>query len=254
MNRRTMILSSLASPLLAETIGGPQRQWYDLRRFHLRNGSRGPRMMALLEEHWLPAAQRVGMGPTGCFLPVFGEGSPSLWMVTAFASANEAATGFDRLMEDVKFAAAYRAANTPEPAFERMESSLLRAFPAMPQWHFGEGGAHAPRIFELRTYESNSMATLKTKIEMFGNGEIEIFRKNGLNPVFFGENVYGRNLPSLTYLLSYDDMAAHDKAWKAFGSDPEWQKLRSRPGYSDAEIVSSISNTILRPAAFSQIR
>jgi hypothetical protein len=55
-------------------------------------------------------------------------------------------------------------------------------------------------------------------------------------------------------MLGYDDLAARDKLWRAFGSDPEWQKLRSQPGYSDAEIVSNISNTILRPLPFSMIR
>ena len=58
----------------------------------------------------------------------------------------------------------------------------------------------------------------------------------------------------ITYMLAYDDLAARDRLWKAFGSDPEWQKLRAKPGLSDAEIVSNISNTILRPAAFSDIR
>jgi hypothetical protein len=61
-------------------------------------------------------------------------------------------------------------------------------------------------------------------------------------------------MPCLTYMLSYDDLAARDRLWKAFGSDPEWQKLRATPGLSDAEIVSNINNTILRPLPFSTIR
>ena len=32
------------------------------------------------------------------------------------------------------------------------------------------------------------------------------------------------------------------------------QKLRAQPGLSDAEIVSNISNTILRPTAYSQVK
>ena len=45
-----------------------------------------------------------------------------------------------------------------------------------------------------------------------------------------------------------------DKLWRAFASDPEWQKLRALPGNADSEIVSNISNSILRPLPFSQIR
>ena len=42
--------------------------------------------------------------------------------------------------------------------------------------------------------------------------------------------------------------------WRAFGSDPQWQKLRATPGLSDPEIVSNISNSILRPLPFSPIQ
>ena len=89
---------------------------------------------------------------------------------------------------------------------------------------------------------------------MFEDGEASIFRRLGMSPVFFGQGIFGRNLPSLTYMLAFDDLASRERLWKAFGADAEWQKLRSRPGLTDPEIVSNISNEILRPLAFSEIR
>jgi hypothetical protein len=83
---------------------------------------------------------------------------------------------------------------------------------------------------------------------------VGIFRRCGLQPVFFGETIFGANMPSLTYMVGYENMAGRDKAWSAFGADPEWQKLRARPELSDPEIVSNISNAILRPLAASEIR
>ena len=91
-------------------------------------------------------------------------------------------------------------------------------------------------------------------MNMFDIGEIAIFRRNGLLPVFFGETLVGSRLPNLIYMVAYDNMAARDKAWGAFGGDPEWKKLRSQPGLSDPEIVSNISNSILRGLPFSPIR
>ena len=44
------------------------------------------------------------------------------------------------------------------------------------------------------------------------------------------------------------------RLWKEFGSDPAWLKLRATPGLADSDIVSNISNIILRPAAISDIR
>ena len=64
----------------------------------------------------------------------------------------------------------------------------------------------------------------------------------------------GPNLPNLVYMVSFADLADREKKWKEFGGDPEWQKMRAMPEYSDAQIVSNISNTILRPLPFSAIK
>jgi len=92
----------------------------------------------------------------------------------------------------------------------------------------------------------------KKKIEMFNEGgEIAIFKKTGLQPVFFGETIIGPKLPNLTYMLVFDDMAMRDERWGTFGGDPDWKKLRANPAYKDA--VSNTTDIILRPAQYSQI-
>ncbi|PYM12978.1 MAG: NIPSNAP family containing protein, partial [Verrucomicrobia bacterium] len=58
---------------------------------------------------------------------------------------------------------------------------------------------------------------------------------------------------NLTYMLVFENIAVREKNWGAFIADPEWKKLSGMPGYTDAEIVSNISNVFLRPAAYSQI-
>lgn len=252
-----MLLSTLAAPLFGQTASSapPERQYYELRWFYLRNGSHAPRMMDLLQHQWAPAAQRTGVQARGFFQASIGDLSPSILMLSAFSSADEAAGSFDRMMGDSEFASAYAKAHSPEPAFERMEATLLRAFSGMPTMQppppAKGGGA---RIFELRTYQSNSMLSLRTKLDMFNGGEIGIFQRLGMMPVFFGEAVFGRDLPHLTYMLSYENLAARERVWKAFIADAEFTKLRSKPGYSDAEIVSNISNAILSPTSFSSIR
>jgi hypothetical protein len=60
-------------------------------------------------------------------------------------------------------------------------------------------------------------------------------------------------MPNLTYMLVHENMASRDKSWDAFRNDEGWKTLRSTPGYADAEIVSSITTVLLRPAAYSQI-
>jgi hypothetical protein len=111
-----------------------------------------------------------------------------------------------------------------------------------------------PRIFELRRYEHATESAGKKKLEMFNDaGEIDVFKRLGFRPVFFGETLIGELRPNLIYMITFDDMTAHDSHWKAFGSDPEWKKISAISDYSDAKLVSHITSTFLSPAACSQI-
>jgi hypothetical protein len=107
------------------------------------------------------------------------------------------------------------------------------------------------RLFQLRTYESHNTERAQKKIEMFNAGEIAIFHRTGLNPVFFGEALVGSKLPNLTYMVGFDDAAAMDAAWVKFRADPGWLTLKGDPQYADT--VSNITNLVVRPAAGSQI-
>ena len=157
---------------------------------------------------------------------------------------------------DAKYAKQIEAFNAmPGLGYERIDSSLLRAFPGVPAIEVPPTDTKRPaRIFELRTYESNNSATLRRKIKMFESGEIAIFKRLGMRPVFFAETLVGARMPNLVYMLSFDDLASREKCWKAFGADPEWQKMRVVPGDTDAEIVSNISVSLLQPLPFSPVR
>jgi len=142
-----------------------------------------------------------------------------------------------------------------EPAYARMESRLIRAFASLPSIEVPpQESGRAARVFELRVYEARNLRASQTKIKMFEEGEIAIFRKTGLLPVFFGQTVVGTGLPSLTYMLAYDTVEASAENWRKFLSHPDWIKLRAMPGYSDAEIVSNIHSCFLRPTNYSPIR
>src|SRR5205814_4218406 len=121
-------------------------------------------------------------------------------------------------------------ARLSDPAFVRAESTVLRAIEAMPTLEPSSGaGTNAPRIYELRTYESHSDRAALNKLKMFNAGEIPIFRRTGLTPVFFGETLIGARMPSLTYMLTFADMAARDRSWSAFLKDPDWKTLSEDP-------------------------
>jgi NIPSNAP len=187
-----------------------------------------------------------------------GVATPTVFTLTPFASLDAIGTLEARLDADKEFAAAgaaYLDAPATDVPYVRQEVSLLVAFPKFPKLIVPAATAtKGPRLFELRTYESPTERAHRAKVKMFSDmGEIDIFHRAGLTPVFFSRTFAGPKMPSLTYMLVHENMAARDKNWSAFSSDPDWRKLSQTPGYTDPDIVSNITVVYLRPAAYSQI-
>ena len=258
MRRRSFLTVPAGAALLEAQEPAPPRQAIiELRYFRLRSGKQVERTSEFLRRGWLPAAQRAGVGPVGFFNSLVAPESPFVLALTSFASLAAIGDLARKLAADKEFQQANDEYNATggDLSYIRMENSLLLAFPSMPAVEVPPASeGRPPRVFELRTYESPNDKTLERKVNMFGDGEIAAFRRSGMLPVFFGTAIVGRDLPKLTYMLAYDDWPAREKTWAAFGKDPGWQKLRATPGLSDAEIVSNISNAVLRPLPFSPIR
>jgi hypothetical protein len=257
MKRRSFVTAAaagLANTALAEETA--KSQYFALCYYYMESGPQVDRTTKYLSGSYLPAARRAGIKTSSFFSPVIGERSPFILALAVHASLAAAETSAAHLAEDKEFQKGWDAYNViGEPSYSRLETVLLRAFDRIPELTAPPTDAkRAARVFEMRTYESNDEKASRRKMKMFEDGEAGIFRRLGMNPVFFGQGIFGKNLPSLTYMLAFDDLAARENLWKAFGADAEWRKLRAQPGLSDAEIVSNIGNTILRPLPFSDIR
>ncbi|MDQ6759614.1 MAG: NIPSNAP family protein [Acidobacteriota bacterium] len=259
MNRREFTTAAGGIAFAAPAAAEPAKQSIiELRYLRMRNATENQvqRTTDFLNKGALPALQRAGIEPLGFFTSVIAEESPFILALATFPNLAAMETAREKEAQDPEYRKARDAYNAgPGLGYVRLESSLLRCFESMPRPEvLPVDPKRSARIFELRMYESNNSSTLSRKIKMFNEGEAGIFKRLGMRPVFFAETIIGRNMPNLVYMLSYDSLAARDAAWKAFGEDAEWKELRSKPGYADAEIVSNISNSILRPLPFSPIR
>ena len=233
-------------------------EFYLWRQFILRNGPQPRRLAEFMQKAAVPALNRAGHQPIGAFEVVAGVPSPTLFVLTPLSSLDSLAAVEAKLDADAAFlqdGKPYIEATASDPAYIRQESSLLAAFPEMPRLEVPPAtAARGPRLFELRIYESPGERAHRAKVRMFAEmGELEIFRRVGLRPVFFARTLVGPRMPSLVYMLVHENMAAREKSWDAFRNDAEWKKLAATPGYSDAEIVSNITTIYLRPAAYSQV-
>ena len=265
MKRRSFVKASLLSgaiPAVAQAAFAGStsaqkttREYYELRTYSLKDATQQQMVEDYYQHAAIPAYNKIGNKNIGVFTELKPEGQTKLYVVIPYKSIEDFSNAKGKLMNDKTYmdaANAYLNAPATAPAYDRIESALLQAFPRMPEMAPTTPGK--PRIFELRRYESPSEAAGLKKIEMFNEGgEMDIFKKTGLRAVFFGQSLIGEYQPNLTYMLTFDDMADHDKSWGTFGSSPEWNKLKSIPDYADAKLISKITAIFLQPTAYSQI-
>ncbi len=238
----------------------PGKELLELRLYHFKSLAKQEAFDAFLGRA-VPALNRAGIRAVGVFRmlrddnPKLGmeADSSDLYVLLPHRSPESFITLVDRLAGDQAFleaGAAILDAPRSDPAYLRYESSLMLAFDGVPRVEVPTRAES--RVLQLRIYESHSTERAVKKIEMFNTGgELEIFRRCDMTPVFFGQSLIGAELPNLTYMLSFEDEDAMAKAWAAFGRDPGWLKLRKDERYKDT--VSKVTNLILRPAPSSQI-
>jgi len=249
MDRRDFVRAGLSAGALAvapTAAAGAEtqvtdRHFYELRYYELRSDMSPARLRNFYKDNLMSALQRAGAGLTGVFTPEIGLNGQMLILFIEFTSFADVLGVRERVHDDRPYMDALREFEaSPQPPYERYETRLFRAFPGHPRIERPVGDASKPaRVFELRTYESRNATTMGKKIDMFGTAEIDLFRRIGMAPVFFGETLIGPRLPSLTYMLAFDDLAARANAWAAFRVDG---------------LTTETGAVIVNPAAFSQIR
>ncbi len=237
------------------------QQVIELRTYRFASEAKLKTFADFLAQAYVPALNRAGVTPVGV-VRLFKADNPKLtleadelklYVLLPHADLAAALTLPARLEADTVLAPLAKAVlGTPlaDPVYERFETQLMLGFSACPTVEVPT--LAAGRLLQLRIYESHNDARARLKIEMFNEGgEIALFRKLGLTPVFFGQSIAGTLLPNLTYMISFESAAAQEAAWAAFIKHPDWEKLKADPKYADT--VSRITNLVLRPLPGSQI-
>jgi len=225
-------------------------------RLHNSDEDQSKRAADYLEVGLFPALTRAGAKPVGAFANLIGPDSPSLFSIAQYSSLAAMQDNLAKLASDPAYEKALQAfASGPGMPFVTTESTLLQSLSILPEAILPtDTTTRTARIFELRIYQSQSIAARKRKAGMFNHGEIAIFQRLGMRPVFIGESVIGPRQPNITYMLSFDSLAEREQRWQAFSTDPEWKKLSAPPELKDSQIVANITNLILRPLPFSPLR
>jgi NIPSNAP len=266
MDRRKFLASSAAAGALGLP-GGLQafqgstdtsgRDFYLLRRYSLSSGPPATAAGAYFRDALVPALNRAGISPVGVFSMTLGAATPSIDVLMPSTSVETLIQLEDRLADDAEYqkaGSAFLNAPNEQPAFGRIESSLMYAFKAWPKLTLPPATAKKePRIFQMRSYESANQTNHRLKVDMFNSGECEVFRNAGFHNVFFADVLVGQRMPKLTYIVSYGSVTERDERWTAFRTSEGWKKLSGSPKYDVPGMLSNITDEILTPTAYSQI-
>lgn len=232
------------------------QEYYQIKIYQLDRDAQEPLVDAFLKDAFLPALHRSGIASVGVFKPVANDTAQvkKIYVIIPLKTLQQAEKIAYSWMDDpaVKAAAgAYLNAPYDVPAFVRVESILLKAFPLAPQMKKPHlASPRSENIYELRSYESPSEALHLNKVKMFNQGgEIDIFKRLDFNAVFYASVISGPRMPNLMYMTSFNNRQARDEHWKAFGSDPAWKKLSAMPEYQHN--VSKSDIIFLHPAPYS---
>ena len=230
--------------------------FFRLERFLLEQGDQGPRLAAFLEKGRISAAARLGVpGPRLVLEALVAAHMPQVVAITPYDTLEQMRDAASKLAADDAYQAAlaqWEAGATP-PYIE-MEDTLLAATDFCPALPAELPKRDAPRIFELRLYHSPTERQLKALHARFAGPEIAIFHRCGVHPILYSSTEIGPHKPNLVYLTPFDDLAAREKAWAAFGADPQWIKVRAESIAASGQISAVIQISLFRAASYSPLR
>ncbi len=228
-----------------------QKDFYELRVYDMKFGTPASGLHTYLEKALLPALNKQNIQNIGVF-EENGQSQPTkIYVLIPYTSMGHYEQTMAALKTDASFidaSAGYNAIAADKAPFSRYTTSFFTAFSGIPRLVKPADGS---MLFELRTYESYIEDAFRRKVKMFNEGELKIFEKTGLHSVFFGEKIAGPEMPCLTYMLAFKDLAERDANWAGFVAHPDWKAMSSDPQY--ANTVSNITRIFLKPLKYSQL-
>ena len=232
-------------------------RYFLLESYLLKGGNQGPRLAAYLQEARVGMAARLKTPAPALILEALvAAHMPQVLTVSGYASLDELAESKRVWRQDVQARAAMERWEVGDEApYETRNEIVLESAPYCPAFPpTAIDAAKPPRVYELRTYHSPTERQLQALHERFAGPEIKIFQRCGIHPVLYSSTYIGPDQPNLTYLTPFDDLAAREKAWAAFGADPEWVKVRNESIARSGQISSVIQISLFKAAAYSPVR
>jgi hypothetical protein len=103
-------------------------------------------------------------------------------------------------------------------------------------------------VFELRTYTTNE-GKLEALNARFRDHTVKLFKKHGIESVgYWVPTDEKRSKNTLIYVIRHKSRDAAKASWKAFGGDPEWNKV-AKESQKDGRILAKGPDSVYMDAA-----
>lgn len=234
---------------------GARTAYYALQNYYLKNGTQLARINEFMSRGLLPALNAFHPGPKLFLEALVAPHMPQFAVIFGLASLDQLPAVRERLSADQAFNKAFTAWEADsEPPYEHFSQTILKAVDYSPEISAAPERPPKPRIFEVRVYHSPTWRQLRALHERFAGPEIKIFHRSGVHPILYSETIAGPNMPNLTYITPFESLAAREKAWEAFGADPEWVKVRKESIDRHGQISSVIQIALFRATPYSPVQ
>ncbi|MET3711003.1 hypothetical protein ABIC65_001705 [Sphingomonas trueperi] len=106
-------------------------------------------------------------------------------------------------------------------------------------------------IYELRIYYP-APGKAEALNARFRNHTLKLFAKHGMRNVAYWNELPRPDAPEgrVVYILAYPNREAREADWKAFGADPEWQKVVAE-SEANGKIVAKVESIFMTMADYS---
>ena len=105
-------------------------------------------------------------------------------------------------------------------------------------------------VYELRVYHANE-GKLDDLLKRFRKHTTRLFEKHGMKNIAYwtplDDPLKGK---TLIYILGHPSREAAVSNWKAFGDDPDWQKVRDQ-SEANGKLVDKVDSTFMALTDFS---
>lgn len=245
--------TSNANPIANEK---SNKEFYQLKTYTFSNKEQVSVTDDFLKTVYLPALKTQGIEHIGVFksIPNEKDSTDKTYVLIPYSSWSQLLSVSDEMNavdNETLQQSSYHTASHEAPPYDRIESTLMRAFDDMPFMEVPNiKGPRAQRIYELRSYESPNENYYKRKVDMFNaGGEVKLFDRLGFNAVFYADVISGAKMPNLVYMTTFPDRTTRDSLWKEFVAAPEWKAIVDLPKY--VHTVSHADVLLLYPTEYS---